>query len=181
MTKFVAFLRAINVGGHVVPMAELRSHFEALGFKDVETFIASGNVAFASNSKAPAVLERKIEAHLQKVLGYEVNTFIRTTAEVAAIAEYKPFAPLPLQLALTFVVGFLAEPLNATATKFLMALKTEIDDFHVNGRELYWISRNRQSDSTFSNVFLEKSLKVRVTFRGMNTVRKLAAKYAGPA
>ena len=53
MPRFVAFLRAINVGGHVVTMDQLRAAFQELGFDDVETFIASGNVIFSSPAKDP--------------------------------------------------------------------------------------------------------------------------------
>src|SRR5262252_1044996 len=91
MPRFVAFLRAINVGGHVVTMAKLRKEFEALGLQDVETFIASGNVIFTSRSTDLAALEKKIESRLRTSLGYEVATFVRTAEEVAALAEYKPF------------------------------------------------------------------------------------------
>jgi uncharacterized protein (DUF1697 family) len=177
MPTLIAFLRAINVGGHTVTMAELRGLFEALGFEEVETFIASGNVIFASPSKDRAALEQRIEDRLRKSLGYEVKTFIRTGAEVVAIAHYKPFEETQLRSAQALNVAFLAEPLGAKAKKSLMALRTEIDDFHVHGREVYWLCKRRQSDSTFSNVRFEKTLEVRATFRGLNTVAKLAAKY----
>ena len=71
----------------------------------------------------------------------------------------------------------MAAPLSAGAQQALMGLKTEIDDFHVHGREMYWLCRKRQSESTFSNAVFEKTLKVRATFRGLNTVARLAAKY----
>jgi uncharacterized protein (DUF1697 family) len=180
MPRFIAFLRAINVGGHVVTMAELRALFEALGFKSVETFIASGNVIFESRSTDTRAMERRVEDRLLKALGHEVETFIRTEAEVSAIARYKPFKASQVQSAGAFCVGFLAEPLTAEGRKSLMALKTDIDDFHVNGREVYWLCRKRQSESTFSNVRFEKLTKARVTFRGVNTVAKLATKYARP-
>ena len=84
--RYVAFLRAINVGGrHLVKMDALRRLFEELGFTNVETFIASGNVVFESKSRSAASLEKAIEAHLQKSLGYEVKTFIRSESEVAEI------------------------------------------------------------------------------------------------
>jgi uncharacterized protein (DUF1697 family) len=175
--RYIAFLRAINVGGHVVKMEELRRLFEALGFTNVETFIASGNVIFESKSADIASLQKKIEAQLQKSLGYEVKTFIRVESEVGAIAEYRPFAAARIKTASTFCVGFLDQPLAADAVKSLMALKTAADDFHVNGREVYWLSTKRQSESMFSNAVLEKMLKTRATFRGMNTVVKLAAKH----
>src|SRR5688572_381051 len=91
MPKYVAFLRAINVGGHIMKMDQLRQLFEALGFSNVETFIASGNVIFDSTSKSTKILERKIESLLQETLGYAVATFVRSTSELVNIAEYKPF------------------------------------------------------------------------------------------
>ena len=78
MPKYVAFLRAISGGGHTVKMDYLRSLFESLGFSNVETFIASGNVIFDSTSKSTKALEKKIESYLLKTLGYEVVTlFVR--------------------------------------------------------------------------------------------------------
>ena len=74
MPKYFAFLRAINVGGHTVKMDYLRALFEALGFANVETFIASGNVIFETKSKDTNALQREIEKHLHQALGYEVAT-----------------------------------------------------------------------------------------------------------
>jgi uncharacterized protein (DUF1697 family) len=177
MPRLIAFLRAINVGGHTVTMAQLRKEFEALGLKNVETFIASGNVIFTWRSTDLPALEKKIEARLRASLGYEVATFVRTDAEVARIAAYKAFTDAQVKSAGAFCVGFLERPLDGAAARALMAFKTEIDDFHTNGREVYWLCRKGQGESTFSNANMERKLKVRATFRGINTVARLAAKY----
>jgi uncharacterized protein (DUF1697 family) len=66
MPRFIAFLRAINVGGHNVTMEKLRREFESLGCQKVETFIASGNVIFTSASKKISVLEQRIEGQLHQ-------------------------------------------------------------------------------------------------------------------
>src|SRR3979490_3406651 len=92
MQKYVALLRAINVGGHTVKMDHLRDLFKAIGFTNVETFIASGNVIFDSRSKNTQAVERKIEKHLQETLGYKVAAFVRATAELEGVANYKPFS-----------------------------------------------------------------------------------------
>jgi len=177
MTRFIAFLRAINVGGHIVRMHDLRALFEALGLSRVETFIASGNVIFESNPRDAGKLERKIEAHLAGSLGYEVATFLRTDAEVAAIAAYTPFPKSALESAVALNVAFLSEPLSDARKRLLAGFRTQIDDFHTHGREMYWLCRTTQSESTFSNARFEKALGIRATFRGVNTVAKLAAKY----
>jgi uncharacterized protein (DUF1697 family) len=174
MSRFIAFLRAINVGGHNVKMEELRALFVALGFSSVETFIASGNVIFEAKPEVVRDLEKQIEAHLQKSLGYDVATFLRTTAE---IARYRPFDESKLQSAQALNVAFLAEPLSNAAQKTLLGLSTEIDEFQIHEREVYWLCRMKQSESTFSNAVFERKLKVQTTFRGWNTILKLAAKY----
>ena len=178
MSRYVAFLRAINVGGHTVAMTELRAEFEALGFSRVETFIASGNVIFESRSGASAALERKIEQKLARALGYEVATFLRSDAEVAEIARFEAFGAEQLAAARAFNVGFLKAPLGRSERARVAAFTTEIDAFRVHLREVFWLCRTKQSESSFSNALLERSLAIRATFRGMNTVAKLAAKYS---
>jgi uncharacterized protein (DUF1697 family) len=178
MPRFIAFLRAINVGGHTVRMDRLRQLFESLGFSKVETFIASGNVVFEARSANAQSLERKIEKRLLEALGYEVATFIRTDAELAAIASYVPFRQSELDAAAALNIGFLADPLDDQSKRKLMALRTDVDDFHAHEREIYWLCRSKQGESTISNNVLQKALGRRATFRGVNTIRKMAAKYS---
>ncbi len=158
-------------------MDHLRQLFESLGFSNVETFIASGNVVFKTASKNTAALEKKIAAHLRDALGFDVATFIRSDKELAAIAKYQPFKPSALDKAVAFNVAFLTDALDNKSEQKLMALRTEIDNFHVHGREVYWLCRKKQSESTFSNAVLEKTLGVQSTLRGVNTIRKMAEKY----
>jgi uncharacterized protein (DUF1697 family) len=178
MPRHIAFLRAINVGGHVVKMDYLRQLFESLGFANVETFIASGNVIFESPAKNTTVLEKKIEQKLYDALGYEVATFIRTDAELAKIAAYQPFTPAEIKAATAFNVAFLAAPLDAKSKQKVMALRTDIDTFRVHGREVYWLCRKKQSESAFSNGTLEKTLGMSSTMRGVSTIKKLVEKYS---
>lgn len=175
MPRLFAFLRAINVGGHTVKMEILRRQFESLGFTHVETFIASGNVIFETPARNAATLEKKIAHHLHEVLGYEVATFIRTEAEFARLVAHQPFPAATFKAAVAFNIAFLGHPPEATAARRLLALQTEIDTLAVHGREVYWLCRKKQSDSTFSNAVLEKTLGQPATLRGFNTLQKLAA------
>src|SRR4051794_1405623 len=93
MKRYVAFLRGINVGGHRVKMDHLRDLFTALGFSNVTTFIASGNVIFDTPAPDVSAIESRIEGHLKASLGYEVDTFLRTPAELATVVAFRPFPP----------------------------------------------------------------------------------------
>ena len=176
MPKYIAFLRAINVGGHIVKMDRLRELFEESGFTNVETFIASGNVIFDSPRKDRQKLEKAIEQHLAANLGYEVSTFIRTPEETAAVAAHEPFGERGDR---SLYVGFTSDAIGEAACAKLMAARSPIDEFHVRGSDLYWMCSGRMSDSKFSNAALEKILGGRATMRNITTVAKLAAKYAG--
>ncbi|NOT09840.1 MAG: DUF1697 domain-containing protein [Gemmatimonadales bacterium] len=175
MPTLVAFLRGLNVGGHTVKMDRLRALFEELGVSDVKTLIASGNVVFTSRAKSVEALAKRIASHLQASLGYPVATLLRTNEEVAAIAEYQPFPKPRVATAKVLSVGFFPAPLGAAGTKLAIAYRTATDDFHVRGRELYWLCQTGTSDSAFPSAKLEKQLGMQATFRNMNTIRRLAA------
>ena len=178
MTRYIALLRAINVGGHVVKMEHLRRLFEQLGCSNVETFIASGNVIFETASTASASHEEKIARHLGESLGFNVATFLRSDIELDRIARHRPFPAADLEKEGNgLYVGFLAAKPDSKARARLMKLATPEDKFHVHNREVFWMRRGGFSDSIYSGAFLEKTLGMPATFRNVTTVRKLAAKY----
>ncbi len=178
MSRRIAFLRAINVGGHTVKMDRLRALFGEMGFAEVETFIASGNVLFEGRSGSGRALERRIEAALAGALGYPVPTFVRTLPELAAVVAAAPFAPRTVAAATTFNVAFLGAAPHRERIAAVEALRADGDAFHFRGREFYWASPRRQAESKFSNAVLEKALGAPSTMRGMNMLRKLAARTA---
>jgi uncharacterized protein (DUF1697 family) len=172
VTRYVAFLRAINVGGHVVKMDALKRSFEAVPLDNVSTFIASGNVIFESQGKA-ADLEPRIEAHLRQWFGYAVGTFVRSEDEVADIARHEPFAGP----ATTYIMLTRARPDAATVERVL-ALATEHEPVVVHEREVYF-----QPVSFLESLVsggLGKVLGTECTMRNANTLRRLAAKFAAP-
>jgi uncharacterized protein (DUF1697 family) len=178
MPRYVALLRAIYVGGHVVKMDQLRREFEALGLSNVETFIASGNVIFESPGRNARALEKRIEARLESALGYHVATFLRTTSELAEIVRHEPFVPAELNAAgSSLYIGFLSAPPDRASQEKVMACRTAVDDFHVHLRELYWLCRSKLGESLVSGAVLAKALGMRSTMRNVTTIRRLAAKY----
>jgi uncharacterized protein (DUF1697 family) len=175
MPQYVAFLRAINVGGRVVKMDRLRSIFEQLGHAAVTTFIASGNVLFQSKSRSAKKLEQDIEASLQKELGYTVATFIRTAAELTEVAALAPFKTWNDENVVSRYIAFVAAPPAAGMAKKLKSLCEADDQFHCANREIYWLGQTKVSDSKFNGALLEKTLGAPATMRNVNTVRKIAA------
>ncbi|HEX6750324.1 MAG TPA: DUF1697 domain-containing protein [Longimicrobium sp.] len=176
MPRYIALLRAINVGGHTVKMDKLRKLFEEMDFANVETFIASGNVIFEAKEKDAAKLEKNIEAHLEKALGYAVGTYLRTPDELKAAADHEPFPRADGDG--TYVIFVRDEP-GADAKKRLAALESDDDRFAVHAREVYWWRRNgRMSDSLITGPQLAKAIGQPGTNRNLTTVRKMAAKYA---
>src|SRR5215469_15768553 len=178
MSRFIAFLRAINAGpDRAVKMEFLRRVFKSLHFSDVTTFIASGNVVFKASAKNAKALEKKIEKGLRRALQYEVAVFVRTDTELAKIANCRQFRQSEAD-GRDFNVILLADALGESLRCKLMALNTDTDEFSVSGREIYWLRRKKRSGVGFSSVPLEKTLGVPFTIRGGKTIKKMALRYA---
>ena len=178
MPKYVAFLRAINVGGHIVKMDQLRKLFEELQFENVETFSASGNVIFDTKSKNVSALEKKIDRHLHDSLGYSVTTFVRSLDEIARISDFKPFSDEELTAdGNQLYVIFISEKPERAAVKTLTSMHSDVDEFCCDEREVYWLYRRNAGESKFYGPPLEKVLGVQATVRNVNTVRRLVKKY----
>ena len=179
MHHYIAFLRGINLGRRRPEMAELRARFEQLKFTDISTFIASGNVIFASKTADSRKLEKQIQDHLKKSLGYGVDTFVRTRAEVAAVAAFRPFAKADMENpAHTMHAAFLQEALSPDQTRKLLACRTDVDELCVEGREYYWLCRIKSNESKVWSSPGMKAVKLPTSsMRNLTTVRKLAALY----
>jgi uncharacterized protein (DUF1697 family) len=174
MPRYIALLRGVNLGGHTVKMDRLKKLFEELGYKNVETFIASGNVIFESASKNAAALEKKIAVHLEQSLGFPALTFIRTDAELARVLEHDACADLGAR---ALYIGFLQQELSKESHAKLVKHGTKSDQFYANGREIYWVCRTNMSASPFFRIGIEKGAGVTATVRSVTTIAKLVEKY----
>jgi uncharacterized protein (DUF1697 family) len=177
MNRYVAFLRAINVGGRFVKMDDLRQAFESLGFSNVETYIQSGNVLFESPATNTGRLEGEIEAHLEKAFGFQVPAFVRSDAELLEIAEYWPFQEAERGDGSVLYISFLRDEPKDELQRELISCSNEIDEFYVHERQVFWLSRRQLGKSTFTNATIEKTLATQATRRNANTVRKIVKKY----
>src|SRR5450432_525635 len=177
MQQYIAFLRGMNLGKRRLPMSRLKELFEELGFDDVGTFIASGNVLFSSKVTDTRALESQIAGHLEVALGYNVDTFVRTAKEVAAIGGAKIFSEDGNE-GITIHVGFLQQKLSAETGQKLAAVRTADDEFRVTGLEYYWLCRILTHESKVWTLPEIKALKLpTATMRNLTSIRKLIAKH----
>lgn len=144
---YVAFLRGINVGGRRVTSTQLCAPFETLGFGEVGTFLASGNVAFATDETDD--LEARIEVALQSALGFDVDVFIRTAGELARVVAFEPFPPDVLDASDGKVqVTFLRDEPDRSAIETALAHASGQDRLVVAGREWYWLGFHHRLDGS---------------------------------
>lgn len=172
MTRYVAFLRAVNVGKRRVAMARLREVLEELGLQDVSTYINSGNAIFSA-SEATGALESQIEARLEEVFGFEVATFVRTAEEVGEIVAHQPFGAIGEGE--THMVAFLREPCTPAMGQAAEALSTSTDELVVHGRELHWLIHGSFMDSTLKARDWKALGAQLTTTRNTTMLAKLAA------
>lgn len=178
--RYVALLGGINVGGHRVKMIELRASFEALGFQNVATFIASGNVLFDADSTDAPGLAAQIEHRLAQQLGYKVPAFLRSLEELQRVATYQPFPSITIEAGVdTLSILFFAAPLPAELHAPLRSFRTAMDEFQIHQREIYWLCRGKTSASLVNWSLMSKQVALPgVTVRNATTIRKLVAKHA---
>jgi len=179
MSRYVAFLRGMNLGGRRIKNEELRRHFEEMGFEEVATFRASGNVVFSTSKReAESKLAAWIEKELDARLGYDVPVFLRSIGEVAAIAVQQPFTPKQVEKSKgKLQVSLLGKKPSAAAKKKALALTSDEDLLAIEGRELYWLPSGGISESDLDLKALDSALGAG-TIRTMGTLEQITAKYS---
>ena len=179
MSEYAAFLRGMNVGGHRISNGELGRCFEELGFRDIGTFRASGNVIFAAEAAAEPLtkMTARIEAGLQASLGYAVPVFLRTASEVRAIAAHQPFRTPTIEASKGKAqVAMLSAKPAAKARKEVLALASDEDRLAFGDRELHWLPSGGILDSALEFKVIGQLLGP-MTTRTKGTIDQVAAKY----
>jgi uncharacterized protein (DUF1697 family) len=167
-------LRGINVGGHAkVSMADLRATFLDMGYRDVRTYIQSGNVLFGSPGSA-AKLQSVIEQGLEDRFGLGIKVVLRTRAQLEEVIEHNPLAVGNRDGAKLHVTFLSSTP----ASSRVSGLDTQgylPDEFRVRGREVYVHCPEGYGRTKLNNAFFERGLGVTATTRTLRTVTTLAA------
>ena len=176
MPVLVSLLRGVNVGGHhTVKMDDLRSLYESLGLRNVETFILSGNVIFSTAARDRNALAKRLEAAIEKKFGFPCDVVLRSAGELRDALARNPFAERPeidpAKLLITFLSG---DPDPEGAAK-VRALDIAPEELQIDGREVYVYFANGMARPKLQWQLVGKLMKAPGTGRNLNTVRKLLA------
>jgi uncharacterized protein (DUF1697 family) len=174
MGTYVAFLRAVNVGGRNVKMAALRDHLTGLGYGDVETYIQTGNVRLRTSLRSAAKLRADLEKQLAALCGFDVTTMVYTPAELAAVfADATTLTPTLNGSEVRRYVSFLLDEPTAKASELVAALDFPGESVRVIGRAVHWELAHPSQQAKLSNARLEK-LVGPATTRDLKVVTALA-------
>ena len=174
--RYVAFLRGINVGGNkLIKMDALAAAFTAAGFRNVKTYIASGNVIFDSRNSSIVGLEKKAEKKLLETFGHKIAVVIFSLAELQALIDSDVFKRITSHADAMLLVTFLKT--NVTPAKLPIESKTEnLRVFAMQDRVAFTVAlRKKTGWFGFPNNFIEKQLGVGATTRQWRTLKKVVA------
>jgi len=176
MFRFVAFLRGINVGGHIVVKEKLKKIFTSLGFQNVSTYKQSGNVIFETAMSNRQEIKGKIEDSLRRVLGFEVAVFVRTFPQLKSIVELDPFKGQTPE-GTSFLVTILPTQFSTFPLPLPLTIpKSTAQVLSAKNAEVFSVTHGG-GEGALPNPFLEKNLKVKATTRNMNIIKEILEKY----
>ncbi len=174
MKTYIALLRGINVSGHKkVPMADLRSMLQKMGFKDISTYIQSGNVVFSSDEKDSQTLEEQIKKRIQDTFGFEVPVLVKSVAEFKKMIQQNPFTEAEnLEKNQVYFVLLRDIPLKEKVAIFQKEeFKNEKFEFTTDC--VYLLCQDGYGRAKLNNNLVERKLKVEATTRNYRTMAKL--------
>ncbi len=177
MAQYIAFLRAVNVGGRVARMADVRACLSAGGFGDVESYIQSGNIRVSSHVDSEQEVADAIEVALAERFGFEVPALVRTPRELAALITAADAIPSPLPGDARRYVAFLRRPPPPAAVATLEGWDRPHERALVSGREvLIWLTIGAH-EAKLTNARVEREIAGLATTRDIKVVRALAERW----
>jgi len=163
MPTYITFLRAINVGGRFIKMADLRTGLSHKGFGDVESHIQSGNLRFTSSLRSASAVELALEAALEEVCGFTVRTIVRTPPQLSEVVSYGAGLEAPLAGALRRYVTFLKEDPDDDLVAMMSGWDVVGERAQVEGREVYVWLAHPSHESKLTNARIERGGVVATT------------------
>lgn len=173
--QYLAFLRGINVGGNAaIKMADLKKAFERMGFKNVRTLLASGNVIFEADHADKKVLAKEVESALKKSFNKDISTMVRSLDDLKKLQSLEPFKGIKVTPDIRLYVTFLPE--KATPRTIAIPYATPQKEFRIvyaTPMEVFSVldlSKGKGTPEAMN--ILEKEYGKGVTTRNWNTVLK---------
>lgn len=174
MAVIISMLRGVNVGPHNrIKMDLLRDVYQSLGLRDCQTYIQSGNVVFCSDEKDLAKLRTRIEATIEKKVGFRPDVILRTTKEMRSAIAESPFTERANIDPSKLLVTFLAKKPDAEAKREFMKIKSDSEEMYLNGRELYIYFSDGMARPKIAWMSVVKTLRTTGTGRNWNSVLKI--------
>lgn len=174
--RYVALLRGINVGGkNLIKMTELAACFEADGFKDVRTYIQSGNVIFTAPGARRGDPTRRIEKMLSDAFGYTATVVLRSLEEMRAVVKEAPAGFGEDPDTYRYNVIFLMPPLTAGAATDSIETRDGVDEAHPGPGVLYFSNLIERASQSRLSKLVSMPIYKQVTIRNWNTTTKLLA------
>jgi uncharacterized protein (DUF1697 family) len=173
--RYAAFVRGINmIGRRTVKMADLREAFESMGFVDVATILASGNVVFGTRRSDVAALSRAIERKLEARLGYRVGVIVRTPDELEGIAATHPFRAVQPGPRTKLLITLLSSPPDVAIRGPYASPDGDFTVLRATDRAVFSVvklTEGKRSSGLMS--FLERRFGSEQTTRNWNTIQKV--------
>jgi uncharacterized protein (DUF1697 family) len=174
MTTYISLLRGINVSGkNLISMKDLKEIFEQIGFKNIQTYIQSGNVLFQHKKEKTKSLEKKLQKALLEATGINVPFFIFEFPTFKAIYENNPYLNKKDYSNEGLYFLYLQETPEKTDLSPILNMKADHESFTQKGTTIYLSFPNGLGKSKLTNTLFEKTLKTNGTIRNRNTVLKL--------
>jgi uncharacterized protein (DUF1697 family) len=178
--RWVALLRGVNVGGNrKLPMADLRRFAEDLGFTEVTTLLASGNLVFTVPDSDPAALETRLEQAAEAQLGLRTDIFVRSAADVRGVVAANPFPDQAPDRPGHLLVHFHRDPVPSAWVDAVSAENSGAERLVARGRELFVDYRDGIGTSALPPLMIKARHRRLNTARNWNTVTALLALLEG--
>lgn len=174
-TNYIAFLRAVNVGGRIAKMEHVRSLFTELGHTDVRSYIQSGNIFFKSRETDMDSLTSALEVQLSRGLGYDVGVFVRTVQSLQQSLASAPFADVELTPETRLAVVLTSAPLPATLPLPHLSPKQDVEIRAITAGQAFVVLRQVVDRPSNPTAYIERTFDVRATARFHATMLKILA------
>ena len=171
--EYIAFLRGVNVGGHIAKMDRVRALFTEMGLKGVRSYIQSGNMFFESSSKDRKALQRMIGKRMAETFGFEAPVSLRTPEELEKALLLDPFKGLKVTADMRLCINFAADPLPRNLQLPLLSPKGDMEITKISDRDAYVIWHIINGRPPSGAGFLDKTLGQPTTSRFFHTAAKI--------